>query len=66
MSVKALVDYDGWMRVEQWQMTKDEAIARAYRAVRDKDSRIIKIMLFQGTWPFWSMTNWKKEYSCNI
>ncbi len=66
MTINALVDYDGWMHSERWNLSKKDAIEKAYAMVNDSNSSVIKIQLFQGAYSIWSRTNWKKEYACSI
>ncbi len=64
--VTALVDYDGWMRHERWDMPLHDAIRLARSMVSDKSSRVEMVQVFMGGSPVFHRRSWSKTNACRL
>ena len=64
--VTALVDYDGWMRHERWDVPLKEAIRMARSMVSDRSSRVEMVQVFAGGQPVFHRRSWRKTNACRL
>lgn len=64
--VKALVDYDGWLKHEQWNISDDMAKRKADELVKDKHSRVEMVQLYKGSYLMYHRRSYQKTNACRL
>lgn len=64
--LNALIDYDGWMRSERWDMGEEEAKAKATEMVKDRQSPVEMVQIFRGSYLLFHKRNYSKTYACHF